>query len=79
MCAWAEPAGTGVGAVCVERGEQTWPKKMFNHIHKIKTKKRHFTLVRSVKKRPFPLGTSTPPKKGSGFALARLIKNNIKP
>ena len=27
VCACTEPAGTGIGAVCVERGGQTSPKK----------------------------------------------------
>ena len=33
VCACTEPAGTGIGAVCVERGRQTWPKKLSNHTH----------------------------------------------
>jgi len=56
VCASTEPAGTGIGAVCVEGGGQTLPKKMLNHTHihahhthththteKLKT--RHPTLV----------------------------------
>ena len=31
MCACTEPAGTGIGAVCVERRGQKCPKKMWNH------------------------------------------------
>ena len=33
MCASTEPAGTGIGAVCVERVGQAWPKRMLNHTH----------------------------------------------
>jgi len=33
VCASTEPAGTGIGAVCVEGGGQTLPKKMLNHTH----------------------------------------------
>ena len=31
VCACTESAGTGTGAVCVERGGLTWPKKGLNH------------------------------------------------
>ena len=31
MCARTEPAGTGIGAVCVERSRQTSPKKRLDH------------------------------------------------
>ena len=37
FCACTGPVGTGLGAVCVERGGQTWPKKyvgLHKHTHK---------------------------------------------
>ena len=33
VCACAEPVGTGIGPVCVERGGQTCPKQVLNHAH----------------------------------------------
>ena len=27
VCAYTEPVGTGIGAVCVERGRPKWPKR----------------------------------------------------
>ena len=52
MCASTEPAGTGIGAVCVLRSGQTLPKQMLNHTHThIGTKTRHPTLVRSGEKK----------------------------
>ena len=62
MCACTEPAATGIGTVCVERGGQTGPKKMLNHAHTEKQKPRRPTPVRSVMKRLFFLGKTR--KKG---------------
>ena len=28
ICAWTEPNGAGIGAVCVERGRPKWPITM---------------------------------------------------
>ena len=62
VCACTEPAGTGIGAVCVERGGQTWPNKMMDHTyddtvtHTLTEKlliARHPTLVRFVMKKLF--------------------------
>ena len=33
-CACTEPVGTGICAVCVERGRPKWPITMLNHTHK---------------------------------------------
>ena len=52
-----EPAGTGIGAVCVERGGQRDRKKVESHTRTEELKTRHATLVRSVMKRFFVLGT----------------------
>ena len=46
MC--PEPAGTGIGAVRVERGGQTWPNKMSKHTHTEKLETRHPNLVQIV-------------------------------
>ena len=34
ICACRGPVGTGLGAVYVDRGGQTWPKNMFTHTNK---------------------------------------------
>ena len=31
VCACTEPAGNGIGTVCVERGGQTWPENAESH------------------------------------------------
>ena len=31
MCAFVEPVGTSIGAVCVEYGRPKWPITMLNH------------------------------------------------
>ena len=67
MCACVEPAGTAIGAVCVESGGRKW---MLNHTH-INCTEECFAfifgtqrmLVRPVMKRLFFLGK--PRKKGS--------------
>ena len=74
MRACTEPAGTGIGAVCVARGGHTSPENVLNHTHTLteKLKPRHATtLVRSVMKRLLFLGK--PRKKNWRFALAHLI------
>ena len=36
VCASTEPAGTGIGDVCIERGGEAWTEKMLNHTRKPK-------------------------------------------
>ena len=55
MC--TEPAGTGIGAVCVERGGQTWPKQRLNlddtHTNRKTPSKAPYPGIRAVMKRLF--------------------------
>ena len=46
ICACTEPIGTGVGAVCVERGRPKWPFTMLTDTNKHAEKiKRHLTRL----------------------------------
>ena len=75
MCACVEPAGTAIGAVCVESGGRKW---MLNHTH-INCTEECFAfifgtqrmLVRPVMKRLFFLGK--PRKNGSLRSRASLL------
>ena len=47
LCTCTEPAGADIGAVCVERRGQTWPKKMLSHTHPhtLKDKQKQGNLI----------------------------------
>ena len=49
MCACTEPGGTGISAVCVERGGQTWPDIMLNHARTYRETKTKAPYSRTVR------------------------------
>ena len=78
-CACTEPAGTGTGAVCVERGGQTWsPQKIMNQTHMLthtcgETENKALYSHRFVMTSFFSL--ETPRKKVCAFALVARLTN----
>ena len=79
VSACTELAGTGIGAVCVERGRQTWPEKTIeSHTQLtdfIEKTKNEATYARTIRYEDslFPLQNQE--KKDSRFALPRLFLN----
>ena len=73
MCACTEPDGSGIGAVYVKFGGQTWPKNILTHINTHKPIPFQDNIPSSAIRYQEAFVRWKTKNKGSRFALARLI------
>ena len=77
MCTSTEPVGTGIGAVCVNRGRPKRPLTMLNHTHALtENKKSHPTRSQDPLWRGF-LFLGKPREKGSRFAFRAPLYDSV--